>query len=63
MFMTILSFPPSYSSLSAIFPNLSVPIREDSHIDGNLLHGEEARSVLFSMLWPSCTKKEALDQT
>jgi len=30
------SFPPSYSSLSAISSHLSPPIKNDSHIDENL---------------------------
>jgi hypothetical protein len=42
MFMTVLSFRSSSIFLSDVFPNLSAPIREDSHIDGNLLHGVEA---------------------
>jgi hypothetical protein len=35
MFMTVLSFPPSYSSLSAISAYLSAPIHKDSHRDEN----------------------------
>jgi hypothetical protein len=35
MFMTVLSFPPSYSSLSAISEYLSAPIHKDSHRDEN----------------------------
>ena len=63
MFVTVLSFPPLSLSLSAAFTNLSAPIQEDSHIDGNLLHEEEVRPVLFSVLWPSFTKEVALDET
>jgi hypothetical protein len=63
MRMTVLSFPPCSISLSGIFPNLPAPIREDSQIDRSLLHGEEARPVLFSTLWPSFTKEVVLDQT
>jgi hypothetical protein len=62
MFMTVLSFPPSYSSLSAISAYLSAPIHKDSHGDENPVHGEQARPVLFFMLWPTSTKEEALDQ-
>ena len=40
MFMTALSFPPSYPSLSAIFPFLSAPIQTDSHIDVSPRTGE-----------------------
>ncbi len=62
MFMTVLSFPSSYSSLSAISSNLFAPIHKDSHRDENPAHGEQARSVLFFVLWPTSTKEEALDQ-
>jgi hypothetical protein len=62
MFMTILSFPPSYSSLSTRSSYLSAPIHKDSHRDENPVHGEQAWPVLFFMLWPTSTKEEALDQ-
>ena len=62
MFVTVLSFPPSYSSLSARSPFLSAPIQKDSHTDVSLLTGEQARPVLFSVLWPTFTKEDALDQ-
>lgn len=62
MFMMALSFPPSYSSPSAIFPYPSVPIQKDPHIDEGLVHGEQARPVLFPVLWTTFTKDEVLDQ-
>jgi len=62
MFMTILSFPPSYSSLSAISSYLSAPIHKDSHRDENPVHGEQAWPVSFFVLWPTSTKEEALAQ-
>jgi len=46
MFMTVLSFPPSYSSLSAISAYLSAPIHKDSHRDENPVHGEQAWPVV-----------------
>jgi len=46
MFMTVLSFPPSYSSLSAITSYLSAPIHKDSHRDENPVHGEQAWPVV-----------------
>ena len=60
--MTVFSFPPSYSSLSVISPYLSAFIQKDSHIDENLLQGEQARQLLFSVLWTPFTKVKALDQ-
>ena len=60
--MTALSFLPSYSSLSAISPGLTVLIHKDSHIDVSLLIGEQARPVLFSVRWPPFTKEQTLDQ-
>jgi len=45
--MTVLSFPPSYSLLSAISPFLSAPIQKDLHIDVNLLTEEYAQPALF----------------
>lgn len=63
MFLTVLSLPPSSISLITVFPNLSAPIKEDSHIEGNLLYREEARPGLFSKLLPSFTKEVAIDQT
>ena len=62
MFMTVLSFPPSYSSLSARSPVLSAPIPTGSHINVSLLTGAQAPPVLFSVLWPTFTKEDALDQ-
>jgi hypothetical protein len=62
--MTVLSFPPSYSSssLSAISSNLSAPTQKDSHRDENLVHGAQARPVLFSAFWPTFMEEDALDQ-
>ena len=62
MVMSPFSFPPSYSSLSAMSPYLSAPIQKDSHIDENLVHGEQGRPALFSVLWITFTKEKALDQ-
>ena len=62
MFMTALSFPPSYSSLSAITSNLSDPIQTGSYSNVSLLTGAQAPPVLFSVLWTPFTKAEALDQ-
>lgn len=63
MFLTVLSLPPSSISLIAVFPNLSAPIKEDSHFDGNLPRGEEARPMMFPMHSPSFTEEVAIDQT
>jgi hypothetical protein len=62
MFMTALPFSPSYSSLSANSPYLSAPVQTDLHSDEILLHGEQARPVLFSVLWPAFTKEQTLGQ-
>ena len=61
--MTALLFPSSYSSLSAISPYLFGLTQENSHIDENLLHGEQALQVLFSTLWTTTMKEVALDHT
>lgn len=60
MFMTALPFSPSYSSLSAKSPRLSAPVQTGSPIDENLLHGEQARPVLFFVCWPIFTEEEIL---
>jgi len=60
--MRALSFLPAYSLLSAISSNLSALIQTDSYRDENLMHGEQARLVLFSVLWTPFTKEETLGQ-
>jgi hypothetical protein len=60
MFMTAHPFSPSYALLSAISPYLSAPIEKGSHMNVSLLTGEQARPVLFFVLWPPFTKEQTL---
>ena len=59
--MMVLSSPPSYFLTSVISQYLSGLIHEDSRIGENLLHGKQARQVVFFTLWTTTMKEVALD--